>query len=117
MSVNWLWKNKIGTIRWTEGGKTFNVNVYQGNCLCVFTYNYVSNGRKVYDFCGFMNDEQHLKRCIGLAKDYDGSLKNIYEGIWGKWKLNTYYKESLTLAKWLTKAGFIVELFYKEAKK
>jgi len=72
---------------------------------------------KVYDLYISDSNDTPLDKLIGLAKDYDGSLKNIYEGIWGKWKLNTYYKESLTLAKCLTKAGFIVELFYKEAKK
>lgn len=116
MSVNWLWKNQMGTIKWTENGKKYKVNVYRGNCLCVFTYNYVSEGKKLYDFCGFMNNEEHLKRCIGLIKDNEGKFNNIYKDIWQKWKLNTFYKESFTLAKWLTKAGFTVELFYKEIK-
>ena len=116
MSVNWDWKDKMGTIEWTENGQNFIVNVYRGNCLCVFTYNYEEDGRKLYDFCGFMNDAEHLKRCIGIAKDYDGTLHNIYKDIWLKWRLNTYYKEAFTLARWLTKAGFTVELFYKDIK-
>ena len=116
MSVNWDWKEKMGTIEWTEYGQSYIVNVYKGNCLCVFTYNYIDNGKKVYDFCGFMHDIEHLKKCIGLAKDYEGKYDNIYKDIWVKWKLNTYYKDSLTIAKWLTKAGFTVELYYKDIK-
>lgn len=117
MSVTWLWKNKMGSIQWqTISGKKINVNAYQGNCLCVMIHTYKQDGKAVYDFCGFFNDESHLKKCIGLAKDYDGKIKNIYENEWLKWKLNTYYKQSFTLAKYLTKAGYKVELYYEEVK-
>lgn len=117
MSVNWLWKDKMGSIQWKNpNGKSVTVNVYQGNCLCVMIYTYKKDGKEYYDFFGFFNDESHLKRCVGLAMDYDGTIKNIYKDEWAKWKLNTYYKESITLAKLLTKAGFKVELYYKEMK-
>ena len=82
MSVNWDWKDKIGTIEWTEYGRDYVINVYKGNCLCVFTHNYAEDGKKLYDFYGFMNDVEHLKRCIGLAKDYEGNFHNIYKDIW-----------------------------------
>lgn len=117
MSVNWSWKDKMGCIRWKAlDEKTINVNVYEGNCLCVMIYNFKSNGKAVYDFWGFFNDECHLKKCIGLSKNYDGKIINIYKDEWQKWKLNTYYKQSLNIAKLLTKAGFKVELYYKEIK-
>lgn len=117
MSVNWLWKDKMGSVQWkTNNNKTLNVDVYAGNCLCVMTWSYKKDGKELYEFCGFFNDESHLKKCIGLAKDSEGKLDNMYKEIWGKWKLNTYYKETFTLAKNLTKAGYKVELFYKEMK-
>lgn len=115
MSVNWLWKDKMGSIQWkTLNGKKVTVTVYQGNCLCVMIRTFRENGRSLYDFFGFFNDESHLKRCVGLAKDHNSELNNLYKNEWLKWKLNTYYKQSFTLAKHLTKAGFKVELYYKE---
>ena len=44
------------------------------------------------------------------------SKKNIYAEEWISWKLNTYFKDTFTLAKWLTKAGYPVELYYEEIK-
>jgi hypothetical protein len=49
-------------------------------------------------------------------KDYDGNKKNIYAEEWISWKLNTYFKDTFMLAKWLTKAGYPVELYYEEIK-
>ena len=117
MSVNWQWKNKMGNVQWkTTDGKKINVNVYQGNCLCVLIYEYKKDNEEFYDFFGFFNDEKHLKRCIGLAKDNDGKLNNIYKGEWLKWRLNVFFKDSLKIAELLAKAGFKVELYYKEIK-
>ena len=117
MSVNWLWKDKMGSIQWKNRmDEEFTVSVFKGNCLCVMIYEYKENEKDLYDFFGFFNDDSHLKKCIGLMKDYEGAMKNIYENEWLSWKLNTYYKEAFTLAKWLTKAGYPVELYYEEIK-
>lgn len=112
MAVNWLWKNKMGEISCQRGETKYKLNVYSGNCLAVFVYHYTQNGEPYYTMHGFFNDAEHLKRCLGLVKDHD----NIYGDEWKKWKLNTYFKDSLTLAKWLTKAGYKVELYYEEIK-
>ena len=117
MSVNWLWKDKMGSIQWkNREGQAFTVNVYKGNCLCVMIYEYTHEDKPLYDFFAFFTDESHLKKCIGLMKDYDGNKKNIYAEEWISWKLNTYFKDTFTLAKWLTKAGYPVELYYEEIK-
>ena len=117
MSVNWLWKDKMGSIQWkNREGQAFTVSVYKGNCLCVMIYEYTHEDKPLYDFFGFFNDDSHLKKCIGLMKDYDGAKKNIYENEWISWKLNTFYKDSLTLAIWLTTAGYPVELYYEDIK-
>ncbi len=117
MSVNWSWKHKMGSIQWkNEDGKKITVNVYQGNCLCVMVRTYKKEGKELYSFYGFFDDTNHLKRCIGLSKNYDGTIYNIYKGEWLKWKLNTYYEQSFAIARQLVKAGFKVELYYKEIK-
>ena len=115
MSVNWLWKDKMGSITYHYGDHDpFQVNVYKGNCLCVLIYEYEENGKAMYSFNNFFHDLTHLKKCIGLMKDYNGELKNIFKGEWLKWRLNTYFKDSMNIAKCLTQAGFPVELYYEE---
>lgn len=110
MSVSWLWKDKMGSVQWTEHGATCTVDIYDGNCLCVFIHRYICGDRKMYDFYGFINNLDHLKNCIGITKGQD----NMYRDIWSNIKLNTYYKQSLKMAKWLTKAGFTVTLYYRK---
>lgn len=112
MSVNWLWKDKMGEISCQRGERKYKLNVYSGNCMCVMVYHYTENGEPYYMCHGFFNDAEHLKKCLGLVQGHD----NIYEKEWKKWKLNTYFKDSLTLAKLLTQAGYKVELYYKEIK-
>lgn len=116
MSVNWQWKDKMGTIQCSDYQGDYTLNVYSGNCLCVLTYEYIENDVEKYTFHGFFNDLDHLKICVGLKKDYNGDLKNIYKDTWVKWKLNTYFKDTLKIADALTKSGFAVELYYEVIK-
>lgn len=119
MAVRWNWKEKMGEVQYKDPiePKKHKIDIYDGNCLMVMIHNYKQENQKMYQFMGFMSDINHLKRCIGLEKNYDGKKDNIYLGIWGKFKLNTYYKKTLTIAENLTKAGYKVELYYKEIKR
>ena len=117
MSVNWLWKDKMGSLIYKYGdNEPFQVNVYKGNCLCVLVYEYEENGKPMYAFNNFFNDVIHLKKCIGLMKDHKGEFRNLFKDEWIKWRLNTYFKDSLTIAKYLAQAGYPVELYYEEVK-
>ena len=116
MSVNWYWKDKMGTVEYKDEDGVYTVSVYRGNCLCVLIYEFKEKEVEKYIFHGFFNDLIHLKTCVGLTKDYEGKYTNIYKGVWGKWKLNTFFKDSLQIANVLTKAGFPVELYYEEIK-
>ena len=116
MSVNWYWKEKMGTVECMDNEGKYELNVYRGNCLCVLIYEFTEKEVEKYVFHGFFNDITHLKTCVGLQKDYNGDTNNIYDGIWVKWKLNTFFKDCLQIANVLTKAGFPVELYYKEIK-
>jgi len=75
MSVNWQWKDKMGTIQCSDYQGDYTLNVYSGNCLCVLTYEYIEKDVEKYTFHGFFNDLDHLKICVGLKKDYNGELK------------------------------------------
>jgi hypothetical protein len=120
MAVNWDWKAKKGEIQWLGNGeppKTYKVTFYQANCLGALTYNFKEDGQDMYRFMGFWNDLDHLKRCLGLAKNYDNTYENIYEGVIKKIKLNTYYKDSIKIAELFAKAGHKVELYYEDIDK
>ena len=116
MSVDWNWKDKIGTVECKQDDQEYTLNVYLANCLCVLVYECEKDGKRYYEYGGHFNDLQHLKVCIGLSKNWQGKKENIYKNLWVKWKLNTFYKNIFSIAKTLTQAGFAVELFYKEIK-
>lgn len=120
MSVNWSWKELKGIITWKSevDNKKYRVNLYQANCLGALIYEYKDQetNKNMYSFMGFWNDETHLKRCLGLTKNYDNKKENIYKDIILKIILNTYYKDSLKIAEYFAKANIKVELYYKEIK-
>lgn len=133
MSVNWSWKHKIGTISVertmpdTGAKERFKLNIYSANCVGAVIYEFKEKNeetgkvRNMYRFWCFWGDLKHLKRCLGLIKNYDGKYSNLYNGSvsWDNWiklKLNVYYKEMLTVAGLFAKAGHKVEIYYKEPK-
>lgn len=116
MAVNWKWKDKMGEVTCKNIlGQKFTVNVYQANCLAALVYE-ENEEHKNYEFWSFFNDIDHLKLCLGLKKDYTGTCENIYKDTFVKWKLNIFFKEALTIAKWIAKAGYPVEIYYKEIR-
>jgi len=64
----------------------------------------------MYQFQTFASDKVHFERCL---KDKCYKDDRFY---YTSWKLNTYYKESIDIAKLLTKYSFKVQLYYKEPK-
>ena len=113
----------------SHGGtkKRCKLNIYRANCVGAVIYEWKQKDEKtgkaqdMYQFWGYWNDLNHLKRCIGLIKDYNGNYSNLYNGSmdsdkWVKLKLNVYYREMLTVARLFTKAGYKVEIYHKEPK-
>lgn len=121
MSVNWLWKNKLGYMRYhvTWKGEEYNVKtiLYTANCLGCEIYH---DDKTHYTFQGFWNDEQHLKNTLGLNKEYQDDLyskeysPNRYLIEIG---LNTYfYDNAMKIAKYFAKKHYKITLYYKEIK-
>lgn len=78
MALQWQWKDKCGeaVFRQTINGvsKDFTVNLYEGNAYLIFVYEYERDGEKMYDLHGFFVDKVHMKRCLGLDKQWkDGN--------------------------------------------
>ena len=122
MAVNWNWNMKMGVITWnnsnTEKVEKVKVNLYKGNCLGVVINDYKDKetNKKMYQFVTFFDDIDHLKRCLGLLKCWDGTTKNIFKNIILKVKLNIYFKDCIKMAELFAKGGIKVELYYKEIK-
>lgn len=109
--VNWNWDRKMGEITAVDERtkNKFNINLYEGNCLAVAIYEFQDSNQ--YQFMYFWNDIQHLKHCLGLTKQYKD---NVYGDSIYKVKLNAYFKDCISMAKAFAKAGYTVELYYKE---
>ena len=64
-------------------------------CLVPYTTRepreYEENGKPMYSFNNFFNDITHLKKCVGLMKDWKGEFRNLFKDEWVKWRLNTYF--------------------------
>ena len=132
MAVNWQWKHKMGEVKvvrtWPNGEvEKFKLNLYGANCVAAIIHEFKQvdeqgNKHAMYNFFGFWNDLDHLKRCLGLKKNYDGQKSNLYDGKgsidnWVHLKLNTYYPEMIKVGALFAQAGHHVELYYKESKK
>ena len=99
----------------------YPIQIRDGNCLAIFLHIYKQENPKdperpwVHQLQSFLVDEDHLKNVIKDRKEgnvfeyiLNGKLKNI--------RLNIYYKDMLTLAKYMTRDGLKVTCYYKEPK-
>ena len=122
MAVNWLWKNKMGeiTIKMTniEGEKIYKRNLYAANCLFVAISEWKDekSEKDMYSVIYFIADLAHLRRCLGLSRNHDGTKEDMYKDCFVSMRLNTFFKESTKIASLFTKAGHEVTLYYDEIK-
>ena len=94
MSLNWEWKDKMGTCT-CEDGTT--CNLYRGNAFVIAIY----EDSGYYNLAWFAADENHMKNMLGLNKGYENIMKN-----WGitELELNTEYKETVKIVNLMAKA-------------
>lgn len=119
--INWLWKNKIGSIAFTAeyNGQKIKTTyqMYRGsNCLCVLLYEYQENGKNMYSLFNYWDDFNHLKKYLGLDKR-SSSQTNYYDKA-SHLQLNSRFTESLKIATLFMKAcpKIDVHLSYEEMK-
>ncbi len=93
MSLNWRWEDKIGEIVVKQYGhvgdetsaKEFTLSLYEGNALLIMLNEFKNeNGEDVWNMFSFFVDKPHAKRCLGLQKNGDGELVNIFDEDWQK---------------------------------
>jgi len=126
MSVNWLWKNELGYMKYkvtdTKNNKkaTVKVDMYAANCLGCYIQNHKKEG--TYTFLGFWNDKQHLRNCLGLSGQYKDDMyskEHNPDQYLVEIGLNTYFhKEAMEIMKEFEKTKrYKIVLYYKEIKK
>lgn len=89
MSLNWNWKDKCGelTVVQERNGEAheFTLSLYEGNALLIMLYEYKDEeGADMYDMFSFFVDKTHAKKCLGLQKNGDGELINLFDEDWQK---------------------------------
>ena len=99
----------------------FKIQIRASNCMACFLHVSKVDNPTTPELCWrhelvmFYADEQHLKN---IMKDYKKDAFNgMFSGVLKNIKLNIYYKEMQTLAKYMAKDGLKVQIYYKAPKK
>lgn len=123
MSVNWLWKDKIGEVvlRDKDTNQIDKVEMFTGNAMCILIYRYerisenTGKKEKHYNFITFFNDIKQAKLCLKDDKIEDlfvGDFKVIRIKLKVTSKVLRYTNdERLKFAKLLTEKGYKVILY------
>ena len=107
----------LGVMTIRQGENRFKIQIRRGNCLAVFIHvrklkedeRGYKKGTCLHTLYMFYNDEKHLARCVKEENDMFGDEVVAV-------RLNTYYKESFTLARYMTRCGYRVTLYYQDPK-
>lgn len=82
MALNWNFKtDKMGVINYEEGKQ---LDIYNGNAMAIFLYEYKEDGEDMYQLHCFFADKEHARRCLGLTKDTKGQSCFPDSLHWGK---------------------------------
>lgn len=84
MALLWSWDSKVGEATFerktgASDNSPFTISLYQGNALLIGLYEFVEDGVERYNMDFFFVDEGHMKRCLGLQKNADGTKNNIFD--------------------------------------
>ena len=107
MALQWNWKDKMGKLTIRQKGKKFNVNIYSGNFLAVFVYEYTDGGNEMYSLYDFFADKKH---CDNIIKNHQRLFLDEVVSI----ELNLFYKSAQNLLKILVENGYEVSCYYKK---
>ena len=114
MSLNWSWKEKVGTITCVNHkGEEYEVSLYDGNAYLIEIYEFIEDGKELYTMHGFFLDKTHAKRCLGLTKD---CTENLYKDLWKKVRLNKNYPHLKEFTRMLVQAfnNITIEVYNEE---
>lgn len=84
MSINWNWKDKIGELEVSGIHRDIILNIYEGNAVMIFLYEYEEDGKELYQMYNFICDVQHLRRCVANGDGYFADWKELRLHKWSK---------------------------------
>lgn len=106
MALQWNWKDKMGKFTIRQKGKKFNANIYSGNALAVFVYEYTDGGKEMYSLYDFFADKKH---CDNIIKNHK---RLFFEDEVVSIELNLFYKSAQKLLDIFVKNGYRVLCYY-----
>ena len=104
---------KYGTVTVEQGGRRFDIDIREANCLAAFIYVREATpeelernpeGKFYHQLYSFFVDEQH---CKNIMKDYGTVLGDDVVGV----ELDMSHKESWKLLKYFVKSGYKVTCY------
>ena len=102
MALHWNWDCKIGELLIRQGEQEFIINVYQGNALAIFIYEFKDEkGVEKYQVQQFFCDKEHFRNC---AREFN------YAEDWVKLTLWKVPKDFWVLLKDLVKRDVVIEI-------
>lgn len=108
MALVWNWKDKMGKMTIIQNDKKFTLNIYEGNCLAVFLYEWENEkGEDVYQVQDFFADTRH---CTNIIKNRGGHL---FSDKVASIELNLKFGNANKLLNILVKNGYKVKCYYK----
>ena len=99
--------------------KDFTLNLYQGNAYLIFLSEWKEDGKDMYSLHSFWADRDHAKILLGLKKNNDGEMVNIYDNAWGqtitKFRFNKKMRNFDEIVRMVAKAFDNIDIeIYKE---
>lgn len=110
MALNYN-NNIIGTYTLVEGKNKFQIEMRECNALTCNIYVYYEGNTRMHQLVSFLVDEQHCKNIMKTHKDIFMNAK--IEDL----ELNTYFKQTHTLIKYLIKSKREFSCYYIEPNK
>lgn len=112
MALNWSFKDKVGTLEFTQfklgEDRDFSVNLYQGNALLIFIYEWKEDDDEGdafhYNLYDFFADKKHMENSLGLSKGYDFNIRD-------NWKKFTFFKDKISNKDLATIVSALVKAF------
>lgn len=105
MSLNWQWKERIGSCTYVNGSKSF---LYVGNAFLIALNEWEENGKNLYSLAWFAADKKHMENQLGLTKEWKKNSFNDFQIT--EFCLNTKYKETAQFIQLLAKAKANVKI-------
>lgn len=73
MALHWDFTKRIGRLLIIEdrvsGPQEFHINIYRGNAMMIFLYEYEKDGENLYKMYNFFVDKEHAKNCLKEAPE------------------------------------------------